>query len=175
MKKILLTLAAAMFTYFAVNAQTATKPTTTTTTVPTTTTAPTQNPDNPNGPVIQFPSLVHDYGTLQKGADGNCEFTFTNTGKEPLVLSNVTTSCGCTVPSWNKEPILPGKTGVIKVNYTKTNIVGTISKQITVMSNAKNGTIILSIKGQVVDTPSTTPEKPVNPTLAPTTPVTPTK
>ncbi len=170
MKRILLTLTAAMFTFCVVNAQKDAKTTTTTTVAPTTTTtAPTQNPDNPNGPVITFPNLVHDYGTLQKGADGNCEFTFTNTGKEPLVLSNVTTSCGCTVPSWNKEPILPGKTGIIKVNYTKTNIVGTISKQITVMSNAKNGTIILSIKGQVVDTPSTTPEKPANMTTSPST------
>jgi hypothetical protein len=150
MKKIILTLTAAMFAFFAVNAQVLT------------TTAPTKNTDNPNAAEITFASLVHDYGTLQKGADGNCEFTFTNTGKEPLVLSNVTTSCGCTVPSWSKEPILPGKTGVIKVNYTRTSTVGTISKQITVLSNAKNGTIVLSIKGSIVDnTPasSTTPEK----------------
>ena len=121
MKKILLTLTAAMFTYFAVNAQKDAK-TTTTTTIrlhTTTTTAPTQTPDNPNGPVITFPNLVHDYGTLQKGADGNCEFTFTNTGKEPLVLSNVTTSCGCTVPSWNKEPILPGKQALLKLIIQK--------------------------------------------------------
>ena len=154
MKKIILTLAAAMFTFFAVNAQT------------TTTTSPT---DNANAADITFGSLVHDYGTVQKGADGNCEFLFTNTGKEPLILSNVTTSCGCTVPSWPKEPILPGKTGVIKVNYTKMNIVGTISKQITVFSNAKSGNIVLSIKGSVVDNSATgtTPEKTTNETVTP--------
>jgi hypothetical protein len=157
MKKLILTLTAAMFTFIVVTAQTPA------------TTAPTKNQDNPNGAEITFTNLVHDYGTLQKGADGNCEFTFTNTGKEPLILNNVTTSCGCTVPSWSKEPILPGKKGVIKVNYTKTNMVGTISKQITVLSNAKNGTIILSIKGNVVDnTPSgTIPEKTTNEVVTP--------
>ena len=153
MKRILLTLSVTVFTLFAVNAQV------------TTTTSPTQ--DNPNAPEISFDKLVHDYGTLQKGADGNCEFTFTNTGKEPLILSNVTTSCGCTVPSWPKEPILPGKTGIIKVNYTKTNVVGTISKTITVMSNAKIATVQLSIKGSVVDNTGTTPEKQDNNTVSP--------
>jgi hypothetical protein len=122
----------------------------------TTTTAPTQND---NGPVITFEKLVHDYGTVTKGADGNCEFKFTNTGKEPLILSNVQTSCGCTVPSWPKDPILPGKTASIKVNYTKMNIVSTISKQITVYSNATNGTIVLSIKGTVVESTETTTPK----------------
>lgn len=157
MKKMILTLTAAMFTFFAVNAQV------------TTTTSPTTQ-DDPNAPEIVFDKTVHDYGTVQKGGDGNCEFTFTNTGKEPLILSNVTTSCGCTVPSWPKEPILPGKTGVIKVNYTKTNVVGTISKTITVQSNAKTPTVQLSIKGTVVDNTSgtgTTPVKQDNGTVTP--------
>ncbi len=152
MKKIIFALTAAIITSFAVKAQT------TTTTPP----AP-----NPNAAEIKFESLVHDYGVLQKGADGNCEFKFTNVGKEPLILSNVTTSCGCTVPSWNKEPILPGKSGVIKVNYTKTNIVGTISKQITVTSNAATPTVVLSIKGSVVDNTVTTPEKQTNEVVTP--------
>jgi hypothetical protein len=113
--------------------------------------------------VIKFDSLVHDFGTVYQGANGNCEFKFTNKGKEPLILSNVMTSCGCTIASWPKEPILPKRTGVIKVNYTKMSIAGTISKQITVYSNAKNGTIILSIKGTVLEKPKiTSPEKPVD-------------
>ena len=135
MKKIILTLTAVLLVIVKMQAQV--------------TSPPTQ--ENPSTAEITFASLVHDYGTIKKGADGNCEFKFTNTGKEPLIVSNVTTSCGCTVPSWSKEPIMPGKTGVIKVNYTKTDMVGTISKQITVFSNAKNGTIVLSIKGAVVD------------------------
>jgi len=163
MKKLILTSSVVLFTLFTVNAQT-------------TTTAPTQTPDNPNAAEITFDNLVHDYGTLQKGADGKCEFKFTNTGKEPLILSDVKTSCGCTVPSWPKEPILPGKSGIINVNYTKTNVVGTISKQITVFSNAKNGNVVLSIKGSVVDTTTpTTPEKPSNKTTIPLIPVVPQK
>jgi hypothetical protein len=98
--------------------------------------------------VITFASTVHDYGNIVQGADGSCEFKFTNEGKSPLVLSNVRASCGCTVPSWTKEPVLPGKEGVIKVTYN-TNIVGTFSKAITVNSNAKNAEVVLNIKGNV--------------------------
>lgn len=111
----------------------------------------TKGTDNANAAIITFENTVHDYGTIKKGSDGNCIFKFKNTGNEPLVLTNVTTSCGCTIAAWPKEPILPEKTGEIKVNYTKTNTVGTISKQITVTSNASNGTIVLSIKGSVIE------------------------
>ena len=98
---------------------------------------------------IIFDKLEHDYGTLEKGGDGNCVFTFTNKGQKPLVLSNVRASCGCTVPQWPREPIAPGKEGEIKVKYN-TNIGGTFNKSITVNSNAANNMIRLRIKGQVV-------------------------
>lgn len=104
-----------------------------------------------NGAKISFASDTHDYGTIQKGGDGNCEFTFTNEGNEPLILSNVRASCGCTTPSWTKEPIMPGKTGVIKVKYNTQN-VGAINKTITVTSNAVDKPrIVLKIKGTVVN------------------------
>jgi len=102
--------------------------------------------------VIQFASLVHDYGTIVQGSDGGCEFIFENKGKTPLVLSNVRASCGCTVPTWPREPILPGKTGVIKVMYN-TNSIGNFNKSITVDSNAKNASVILQIKGNVTAKP----------------------
>jgi hypothetical protein len=102
--------------------------------------------------VIQFASVVHDYGTIQQGSDGGCEFKFENKGKTPLVLSNVRASCGCTVPTWPREPILPGSTGVIKVMYN-TNNIGNFNKSITVSSNAKNAEVILNIKGSVVAKP----------------------
>lgn len=106
--------------------------------------------DTTNGPKIQFTSTVHEYGTMQKGADGNCEFTFTNTGNEPLVLSNVRASCGCTTPSWTQKPVLPGQTGTIKVRYN-TNNIGTFTKSITVTSNAVNTPRVqLKIKGNVL-------------------------
>lgn len=101
--------------------------------------------------VINFESTVHDYGTIEQGSDGTYEFKFTNDGKSPLILSNVRSSCGCTVPSWTKEPVAPGKSGVIKVVYNTQNM-GTFSKTVTVSSNAKNAEVMLQIKGNVVKT-----------------------
>lgn len=106
-----------------------------------------QQQNNQNDSII-FTELIHDYGTIDVGSPGHCEFKFTNNKKTPLVISNVKPSCGCTVADWPKEPILPGKTGVIKLNYN-TKIPGTFSKTITVNSNAKNSTVILQIKGNV--------------------------
>lgn len=97
---------------------------------------------------IVFEKLIHDYGTIKKGSNGNTEFKFTNKGEKPLVLSNVRSSCGCTVPSWPKEPIEPGKTGVIKVRYNTAG-VGPFNKTITVSSNAVNSRVVLRIKGKV--------------------------
>ena len=106
--------------------------------------------DNPvSTDSIAFEKVVHDYGTIVQGADGHCEFTFTNKGKRPLIINEVRASCGCTVPDWTREPILPGKTGVIKAKYN-TAIPGNFNKSITVRSNAANGVVILRIKGQVV-------------------------
>jgi len=97
---------------------------------------------------IIFNKLEHDYGTIERGGDGNCEFIFTNKGRAPLVLNNVRASCGCTVPKWPREPIPPGEQGVIKVQYN-TRITGAFNKSITVNSNASNSTVRLTIKGQV--------------------------
>ena len=102
-----------------------------------------------DGPNITFTEQEHNYGTLQKGGDGNCEFIFTNEGNEPLILSNVKASCGCTVPTWTKEPIMPGQTGTINVRYN-TNNIGAFTKTITVTSNAVNTPrLTLKIRGKV--------------------------
>jgi hypothetical protein len=97
---------------------------------------------------IKFEVLEHDFGTIEQGADGTFIFKFTNEGKEPLILSRVQASCGCTTPEWSQEPVAKGKSGVIKVKYN-TNIQGAFAKSITVYSNAKNGPIVLHIKGVV--------------------------
>ena len=104
-----------------------------------------------NGPEIEFEKLVHDYGEIPYNGNGECEFRFTNTGNEPLIIQKPKSSCGCTIPSWPKEPILPGESDVIKVTY-RTNRVGSINKSVTVTSNAKtNGTVVLRIKGRVLE------------------------
>ncbi|GAA4269807.1 DUF1573 domain-containing protein [Hyunsoonleella aestuarii] len=99
---------------------------------------------------IEFKSETIDYGTIEKGADGVRVFEFTNTGDEPLIISKVSSSCGCTIPKKPKDPIMPGKTGEIEVKYD-TNRVNPIRKTITVISNADKPTIALKIKGLVVD------------------------
>lgn len=120
------------------------------------------------GPVIKFESLVHDYGTIYQGADGNCSFSFKNEGDEPIILSSVRSSCGCTVPKWPKDPILPGQTSSIQVTYD-TKRLGTISKQITVVSNASEPSLILNIKGNIIAKPNEImPEKVINNGFTPT-------
>ena len=99
---------------------------------------------------IEFKTEIIDYGTIEKGADGVRVFEFTNTGNAPLIISNVKSTCGCTVPKKPKEPIMPGETGEIEVKYD-TNRVNPIRKTITVISNAERPTVALKIKGLVVD------------------------
>lgn len=115
---------------------------------------------NPNAPQISFEQETIDYGKVEKGANGVREFVFTNTGKEPLIITNARGSCGCTVPSWPKEPIAPGESGSIKVKYD-TQRVGPINKSVTVSTNASVPTKVLRIKGQVVKPAQekTTPER----------------
>jgi len=102
---------------------------------------------------ISFESLVHDYTTVEFGGDGDCIFKFKNEGKVPLVLSSVQASCGCTTPSWTREPIMPNESGEIKVHYD-TKRVGSFSKTITVTSNAVNSPVILRISGEVKPAPA---------------------
>ncbi len=99
---------------------------------------------------IEFKTEVIDYGTIEKGADGVRIFEFTNTGNAPLIISNVKSTCGCTVPKKPDAPIMPGKTGEIEVKYD-TNRVNPIRKTITVTSNADRPTVALKIKGLVID------------------------
>lgn len=98
---------------------------------------------------ITFDKLEHDYGEVKQNGNGVCEFTYTNTGSVPLVLSKVRSSCGCTVPKWSKEPLMPGQSASITVKYN-TSSVGPINKSITVESNAKTSRVRLMIKGKVV-------------------------
>ena len=99
---------------------------------------------------IEFKSETIDYGEIKKGSDGVRVFEFTNTGNVPLVIANVTSSCGCTIPKKPEEPIQPGETGEIQVKYN-TQLVGPIRKTVTVYSNAEEATKSLKIKGRVIE------------------------
>jgi hypothetical protein len=110
-----------------------------------------------SGPKIQFKDKDNtiDYGKVTKEEDNGIRFfEFTNTGDAPLIITNVQSSCGCTIPSKPTEPIMPGKTGKIEVKYNMNP--GPIRKTITVESNAVNvdeGRIALKIKGEVIVKP----------------------
>ncbi len=99
---------------------------------------------------MELKSDMIDYGQIPYGGDGTRTFIFTNTGNEPLVISQVKSSCGCTVPTKPKEPIAPGETGKIDVKYD-TSRQGPFRKIITVYSNSvENSTQPLRIKGEVL-------------------------
>jgi hypothetical protein len=103
---------------------------------------------------IHFGETVHDFGAILKGGDGTYQFEFTNTGNAPLLLSNASSSCGCTVPSFPKTPIAPGEKGTVVVKYD-TNRPGSFHKSVTVSSNAKSApSVVLYIKGEVKTPPA---------------------
>ena len=109
---------------------------------------------NTNAAQISFTQETIDYGNIKKDANGEREFTFKNTGKEPLIITNCVGSCGCTVPVWPKTPIAPGEKASIKVKYD-TRRVGRFQKTVTVTSNAGTPNKVLTIKGNVEDVPAT--------------------
>jgi hypothetical protein len=99
---------------------------------------------------ISFDTLSYNYGTIKKNAPGGTSFSFTNKGNEPLIITKVVSSCGCTVPSYPKTPVMPGQTDIIKVLYN-TKTPGEFSKTINIHSNdPKKSMVVLTIKGVVV-------------------------
>jgi len=105
-------------------------------------------------PIINFEVESHDFGTVQQTLKVEdritYDFKFTNDGKEPLILTNVKGSCGCTVPEWPKEPIMPGEESMIHVTYDSKRL-GPFNKSITVTSNAYTPTKRLMIRGKVLN------------------------
>lgn len=105
---------------------------------------------HPEDMYFKFP--VHDFGMIQEGPQAEHEFEFENKGNEPLIISNVSASCGCTTPSYSKEPVLPKKKGTIKAVYNTQGRVAPFTKTITVTTNF--GVKVLTIKGEVEKAPS---------------------
>ena len=103
------------------------------------------------GPVLQFQEPAHDFGTIPFAGDGSHDFKFTNVGTEPAVIETAKGSCGCTVPNWSREPIMPGDSSVITVTYD-TKRVGGFTKYVTVLYNAE-APVRLSITGGVAAPP----------------------
>ena len=101
------------------------------------------------GPLMTFESTEVDYGTIDQHSEPYRYFKFTNTGTEPLVIKHAKGSCGCTVPTYPKEPILPGEAAEIKVRYA-TDRIGPFTKTVTLTTNEASETKVLRIKGKVL-------------------------
>jgi hypothetical protein len=145
MKKVILPLTIALFTVVGMSAQE--KPA-----------AAAVAPVNPNAPSFKFEVEEYNFGKLEQGKSVSYDFKFKNVGKEPLMISDATATCGCTKPSFAKDPIKPGGSGVISVTFNSTGKSGTQDKAITITSNAKENPKIIHLKGDVtVPAPATTP------------------
>ncbi len=103
--------------------------------------------------IMTFGEKTHDFGTLREGDPATHEFVFTNTGNQPIVISGVKASCGCTTPAWTKDPVLPGQQGKITAAYSSQGRPGAFHKSISITSNAATPTEQLFIKGQVTQQP----------------------
>lgn len=114
-------------------------------------------PELITGPAITLDKETHDYGDIAFDANGACQFKVTNTGTEPLILTNCQGSCGCTVPKCDPNPIAPGESSLIDVKYD-TKRPGPFQKSVTINSNAVNVPVkIVTIKGTVGPDPGQTP------------------
>jgi hypothetical protein len=119
---------------------------------------------NPKAGKFQFKEEKHDFGEIMEGTEAECDFEFTNVGKEAILIKEAKGNCGCTIPDWPKNPIPPGKTDRIHVIYR--GKVGEINKDIIVTSNAQQSSMVLHLTGNVkakpsdrTDTPALPPEE----------------
>ncbi len=117
-----------------------------------------QNSSQSDAPEITFDKTVYDFGTIGYDSNGTFEFTVKNIGIQPLIISNVQKTCGCTSVDWTKDPIKQNQAGIIKVTYD-TKRVGPFTKTITVFSNAKTSPVSLTFKGTVENAPPAPPAK----------------
>ncbi|MBK6814553.1 MAG: DUF1573 domain-containing protein [Saprospiraceae bacterium] len=101
-----------------------------------------------SGPAMQLASDVVDYGEILQNSDPVRKVKFTNTGTEPLIIKNAQGSFGCTIPSWPKEPIMPGETSEIEIHYA-TDRIGVIMKTVTVTTNEEGVSHVIQVKGNV--------------------------
>jgi len=99
--------------------------------------------------VMKFAKETHDFGKIEQGKPATHVFEFKNTGTDPIIINDAQASCGCTKPSFSREPVMPGKTGTISATYNAA-AAGQFTKTVTVTSNAESGQTVLYLKGEVV-------------------------
>ncbi len=102
------------------------------------------------GGKIEFGESVYDFGEVKEGEVVEHVYAYINTGTEPVILSQVSASCGCTTPSYTQTPVLPGKSGEVKVSFDSNGQVGKQQKIVTIVSNAENRVMTVQLKGEVL-------------------------
>jgi len=115
---------------------------------------------NPNAAELKFEHEEFNFGSIKQGDVVTHEFSFTNTGKEPLIITNAHGSCGCTVPEFPKNPIKRGEKAVIKVTFNSAGKMSVQDKTVTIESNAKTAVKVLHLKGVVTELPTEKTAKP---------------
>ena len=101
-----------------------------------------------DGPIMSFDNLIVDYGEIEQHSDPLRVAKFTNTGNAPLVIKNARGSCGCTVPTYPKQPIMPGETAEIEIRYD-TKRLGNINKTVTITTNQDGDPVVLRVQGKI--------------------------
>ena len=124
-------------------------------------------PANPNAGDFKFNEEEFNFGTIKQGDVATHEFTFINSGKEPLIITSAQGSCGCTVPTWPKEPIAKGEKGTIKVTFNSAGKMGMQDKTVTIQSNAKTNPKVIHMKGNVEAPPKAPETAPASPVTVP--------
>jgi len=104
---------------------------------------------DPKAGKFKFDEETHDFGTVPEGPKAECDFDFKNTGKEPIIIKEAHGSCGCTVPEWPHDPIMPKQHAKIHVTYSTQGRVGQINKDVIITSNAQQNPMRLHITGTV--------------------------
>lgn len=114
-----------------------------------------------DGPVMDLESLVVDYGTIEQHSEPLRVLKFTNTGTAPLIIKSARGSCGCTVPDWPKEPIMPGEESQLEIRYA-TNRLGKFAKTVTLTTNEEGDNKVIKVQGHVNESEQSVPDAPAN-------------
>ncbi|RSK48858.1 DUF1573 domain-containing protein [Hymenobacter rigui] len=107
------------------------------------------------GPQIQFEEMKYDFGSVHTGDVVEHTFKFKNVGTQPLIISNIGVSCGCTTPEWTRDPVMPGKSGTITAKFNSSGKFGMQNKVLTVESNSIGGNAMVSLVGDVKEAGAT--------------------
>ncbi len=105
------------------------------------------------GPAITFEESKYDFGSVTQGGMVDHVFKFKNNGTQPLIISNIGVSCGCTTPEWTKDPVMPGKSGTISAHFNSAGKMGMQNKVLTIESNATAGSTTVALVGEVKEAP----------------------